>query len=174
MSRGRPAAPPVPQRLAETAPAGAPAVPRPAVKLLAKAPEPASTPSPQPAGTAPSRKNEPAVAVAAPPAAAAKPAAPKPAPAAAEPEPDEPSGGLFVPVLSTHKDAKAAREAFAELQKQHAAVLGAKQSEVQASASATGTWHRLVVTPATSKEAATEVCNKLRAAGYARCWVKPY
>jgi hypothetical protein len=83
-------------------------------------------------------------------------------------------GGLFVPVLSTHKDAKAAREAFAELQKQHVAILGAKQSEVQSSASGSGTWHRLVVTPASSKEAATGVCNKLRAAGYGRCWVKPY
>jgi cell division protein FtsN len=53
-------------------------------------------------------------------------------------------------------------------------VLGAKQSEVQTSGSESGTWHRLVVTPASTKEAATEICNKLRAAGYARCWVKPY
>jgi cell division protein FtsN len=45
---------------------------------------------------------------------------------------------------------------------------------VQASGGETGTWHRLVVTPASTKEAATEVCNKLRAAGYGRCWVKPY
>jgi hypothetical protein len=87
---------------------------------------------------------------------------------------DRPGGGLFVPVLSMHKDANAAREAFAELQKQHVAVLGARQSEVQSSASASGAWHRLVVTPASSKEAATEVCNKLRAAGYGRCWVKAY
>ena len=81
---------------------------------------------------------------------------------------------MYVPVLSTHKDVKAAREAFAELQKQHVAVLGAKQSEVQTSASETGTWYRLVVTPASSKEMAMEVCNTLRVAGYGRCWVKPY
>lgn len=112
--------------------------------------------------------------MAAPPAVAANPWAPKPAAAPADPDVSEPNDGLFVPVLSTHKDAKAAGEAFIELQKQHVAVLGAKQSEVQTSGSETGTWHRLVVTPATSKKAATEVCNTLRAAGYGRCWVKPY
>jgi hypothetical protein len=161
--RGRSAIPTAPQRPAMPA-----AGQRPPVKLISKVPEPAA----QPASPAPSPKIEQAALVA-PPPAAAKPAAQQPA-ATPEPEPDEGSGGLFVPVLSTHKDAKAAREAFAELQKQHAAVLGAKQSEVQASASEGGAWHRLVVTPAASKEAATEVCNKLRTAGYARCWVKPY
>jgi hypothetical protein len=168
-----PQASPAPaQALTPPAPRGRSAIPmamqRPPVKLIAKVPEPVTTP----ASPAPSPRIEQA-AVVAPPPAPAKPTSPKPA-VTPEPEPDEASGGLFVPVLATHKDAKAAREAFAELQKQHAAVLGAKQSEVQASASGGGTWHRLVVTPAASKEAATEVCNELRAAGYARCWVKPY
>ena len=178
-----PPAPPAPaQALAPPAPRGRSAIPtapqrpamptagqRPPVKLIAKVPEPAAPP----ASPAPSPKIEQAALVA-PPPAAAKPAAQPPAPAPADPDAAESSGGLFVPVLSTHKDAKAAREAFAELQKKHAAVLGAKQSEVQASASEGGAWHRLVVTPATSKEAATEVCSKLRTAGYGRCWVKPY
>ena len=114
------------------------------------------------------------IAVAAPPAMPAAKAAPKPVPPPVEPEAEEPSDALFVPVLSTHKDAKAAREAFYDLQKQHAAILGAKQSEVQVSATDTGAWHRLVVTPASSKEAATEICNRLRSAGYGRCWVKAY
>ncbi len=109
-----------------------------------------------------------------PPAAPAKPGAIKPAAVTAEPDVSEPNDGLFVPVLSTHKDAKAAREAFIELQKQHLSLLGAKQSEVQMSSSQNGTWYRLVVTPATSKNAATELCNALGTAGYGRCWVKPY
>lgn len=130
-------------------------------------------PNPPRATKAQAPKLEVAAAVVPP---AAKPKLPVPKAAAPETEPEETpaEGGLFVPVLSTHKDQKAALEAFAELQKQHAGVLGAKQSEVQSSSGESGTWHRLVVTPATSKQQATELCNKLRAAGYGRCWVKPY
>ena len=141
---------------------------RPPVKLIAKAPpaeiEPTSDEPP------PSRKNTVMAAVAAPPPSAARPVEkPTEAPASADT-----GDGLFVAVLSTHKEAKAAREEFGELQKKHRDVLGAKQSEVQMTAGATGTWHRLVVTPALGKDAANELCNKLRNSGYGKCWVKPY
>jgi hypothetical protein len=82
--------------------------------------------------------------------------------------------GLYVVVLSTHKDAGEAREEFGQLQKKYAAELGSKQAEVQVVASQTGSWHRLVATPASSKTAATEICSSLRSAGYGRCWVKQY
>lgn len=141
------------------------------MRLRVKAPEPTRDPSP-PRAAAPRKKIK--LAMAAPPVVAAKLVAPKPAAAPADPDVSEPNDGLFVPVLSTHKDANAAREAFNELQKQHLPVLGAKQSEVQIASSKTGTWYRLVVTPATSKEAAREMCNALSTEGYGRCWVKPY
>ena len=106
---------------------------------------------------------------------------PSPAPSARPVEKPEPQGkaepeggGLYVAVLSTHKDAKAAREEFSELQKKHRDVLGAKQSEVQMAAGATGAWHRLVVTPAVPRDAANDLCTRLRTAGYGKCWVKPY
>jgi hypothetical protein len=160
--------PAVPQRLTEVASADVSALP-PTIRL-----DPSFVPNPRRNGTAPPHAVGRTAIVAPSAAVAAKPAIAKPASAPADLDPAEPSGALFVPVLSTHKDVKAAREAFAELQKQHVAVLGAKQSEVQTSASEGGTWYRLVVTPASSKEMAMEVCNTLRVAGYGRCWVKPY
>ena len=106
-----------------------------------------------------------------PPAPVARqPEKPAEAPGKSEPE----GGGLYVAVLSTHKEAAAAREEFAELQKKHRDVLGSKQSEVQMAAGATGAWHRLVVTPALPKDAANDLCTRLRSAGYGKCWVKPY
>jgi len=168
--RGKVIDPVVPQHLIEVASANIEALPPTPIRL-----DPSFAPKPRRNGTEPSHTIGRTAPVAAPPPVASKPATSKLAASApADPDVAEPSGAMFVPVLSTHKDVKAAREAFAELQKQHVAVLGAKQSEVQASASETGTWYRLVVTPASSKETAMEVCNTLRAAGYGRCWVKPY
>ncbi len=86
----------------------------------------------------------------------------------------EEGDGLYVAVLSTHKEASAAQEEFAELQKKYAGILGSKQSEVQIISGQTGSWHRLVATPASTKAAANEICNDLRSAGYGRCWVKSY
>jgi SPOR domain len=91
----------------------------------------------------------------------------------AAPRVDE-GDGLYVVVLSTHKEASAAQEEFAELQKKYAGILGSKQSEVQIISGQTGSWHRLVATPASTKAAASEICNDLRSAGYGRCWVKAY
>jgi sporulation related protein len=101
------------------------------------------------------------------------PANPVRAVPAAAPRADE-GDGLYVAVLSTHKEAGAAQEEFAELQKKYAGILGSKQSEVQIISGQTGSWHRLVATPASSKAAANEICNDLRSAGYGRCWVKSY
>ena len=37
-----------------------------------------------------------------------------------------------------------------------------------------GTWHRLVVLPAGTRQSAFGVCDRLEQAGYDRCWVKVY
>jgi hypothetical protein len=118
------------------------------------------------------------------------PAAPKVAMAASLPRPPatparptsrsaaasnaEEGDGLYVAVLSTHKEASAAQEEFGELQRKYARILGSKQSEVQVIGGQTGSWHRLVATPASTRAAANELCNDLRSAGYSRCWVKAY
>jgi SPOR domain len=149
----------------------APQQPRSTAKASAPAPAPVATAVTPPAVPA-FKKPTIVAAVPAPPpptAASAAEAAPE-APA----EAPEASGGLYVAVLSTHKEAKTAREEFIELQKKHRDILGAKQSEVQLTAGASGSWHRLVVTPAVAKEDANEICSKLRSSGYGRCWVKPY
>jgi hypothetical protein len=77
-------------------------------------------------------------------------------------------------MTALRKEASAAQEEFAELQKKYAGILGSKQSEVQIISGQTGSWHRLVATPASTKAAANEICNDLRSAGYGRCWVKAY
>lgn len=136
----------------------------PQIKVVARASE---------ADVASPVRQPPPAPVTAPPPPAVAVKAPLPPPVPSNVAAESPSD-LYVPVLSTHKDAAAAREAFSALQKEHFGLLGNKQSEVQSSGTANGTWHRLVVTPATTKSAAMDLCNKLREAGYGRCWVKPY
>ena len=91
----------------------------------------------------------------------------------AEVRPARPASALFVPVLLTHQDAASVRTTFAELQKTYRAVIGARRAEIQPVGGA-GAWHRLVLLPASDKAAANDVCSRLRASGYERCWVKPY
>jgi SPOR domain len=81
----------------------------------------------------------------------------------------------FVPVLFTHKDQVTAARTFADLQREYPTVLRRRHSEVQSvDVNSNGTWHRLVVLPAGSRQQATHVCEQLMAAGYDRCWVKVY
>ena len=81
----------------------------------------------------------------------------------------------FVPVLFTHKDQATAARTFADLQREYPTVLRRRHSEVQSvDVNSNGTWHRLVVLPAGSRQQATHVCEQLMAAGYDRCWVKVY
>ncbi|KAB2849131.1 MAG: hypothetical protein F9K44_08890 [Hyphomicrobiaceae bacterium] len=80
----------------------------------------------------------------------------------------------FVAVLSSQKSRGDALRAFADLQQKYPAVLSDKQPEVQAADLDSGHWERLVVGPPASRESAKVVCEKLAAAGYKGCWVKPY
>jgi hypothetical protein len=81
----------------------------------------------------------------------------------------------FVPVVFTHRDDTAATRAFADLQRQYPRLLGHRQGEPQpVDLGSKGIWHRLVVLPPGSRPQATKLCDQLLAAGYDRCWVKPY
>jgi hypothetical protein len=80
-----------------------------------------------------------------------------------------------VPVVFTHKDQATAAQAFADLQQQYPTLLKRRQSQVQpVEIDNKGTWHRLVVLPAGSRQQAGALCTQLTAAGYDHCWVKAY
>ena len=81
----------------------------------------------------------------------------------------------FVPVVFTHKDKGTAQRAFAALQRRYPKLMARHHSELQlVDTGKNGIWYRLVVLPAGSHQEASETCGRLGAAGYDRCWVKPY
>ena len=102
--------------------------------------------------------------------------APRPAPSPAEVRAGGPAAReQFVSVVFTHKDQATAAQAFADLQQQYPTLLKRRQSQVQpVETDNKGTWHRLVVLPAGSRQQASALCAQLTAAGYDRCWVKAY
>lgn len=91
-----------------------------------------------------------------------------------QPAPSVTATAGFVAVLSSQKSRGDALRAFADLQQKYPSVLSEKQPEVQSAELDSGHWERLVVGPPVSRESAKDVCDKLAAAGYKGCWVKPY
>jgi hypothetical protein len=92
-----------------------------------------------------------------------------------------PSGGAaaaptFVAVIFTHQDRPTAQRAFADLRQMHPALLKGYRGELQTvdRGDEKGIWHRVVLAPSGSQQQAATLCEKLAAAGYDRCWVKPY
>jgi hypothetical protein len=86
-----------------------------------------------------------------------------------------PGSSGYVPVVFTHRDARVASRAFADLQRQYPNLLGHHRGEAQpVDLGSKGVWHRLAVLPAGSRSDATKLCDRLVAAGYDRCWVKAY
>jgi hypothetical protein len=104
--------------------------------------------------------------------------APKPAAVAAVAAESEAAAAeppRFVAVVFTHQDRDAALEAFADLRQRYPHVLSKRKGEAQPIEIADkGTWHRLVVLPAGTRQSAFGVCDRLEQAGYDRCWVKVY
>jgi hypothetical protein len=87
----------------------------------------------------------------------------------------EPAPPQFVAVVFTHQDQAAALDAFADLRQRYPALLSRRKAEAQpVEVADKGTWHRLVVLPAGSRQTAAGLCDRLQAAGYDRCWVKTY
>lgn len=104
--------------------------------------------------------------------AAVTPRQPAPAPRA--------GGGAangYVAVLATKSSRMEALKTFVDLQTRYADVLGSTIPAVQKadlSARNLGIQYRAVVGPPGSRKAASQVCTRLRTAGYQGCWVKAY
>lgn len=82
--------------------------------------------------------------------------------------------GKFVAVIATFQDFSAARQAFVTLKQSFPDLLGTTAPDIETvEVSGSGTWHRLGVLPAMSRNDAQELCNRLQAAGHSGCWVKP-
>jgi cell division septation protein DedD len=80
-----------------------------------------------------------------------------------------------VPVLSSQKSRMDALKAFADMQQKYGDVLQSRTPDVrEVDLGDKGVWHRLVVGPPASREAASTVCTQLKAHGYSGCWVTPY
>jgi len=85
------------------------------------------------------------------------------------------AGERFVPVVFTDKDKARVLRAFSELQMRYPKLLRQRQAEAQPiDVGQKGIWHRLIVLPPSSHQSATDFCDQLLAAGYARCWVMGY
>lgn len=116
----------------------------------------------EPAKKAPAAKKAVVAAVAAP--AAAGPAA---------------TGAGWVTVLASvpasDKSRMDALKQFADMQQKYGALLQNKTPDIQeANLGEKGTYHRLMVGPPGSREAASELCTQLKAQGYPSCWVTAY
>jgi hypothetical protein len=81
----------------------------------------------------------------------------------------------FVAVVFTHREPASAIGAFADLQQRYPRLLAQRKGEAQpVEIAEKGIWHRMVVLPAGPRRSAESLCDQLQAAGYDRCWVKPY
>ncbi len=94
-----------------------------------------------------------------------------------------PSGGAasgsgasgYVAALSSRKSREEALKSFADLHQKYPAVLDNRTPDVrEANLGDKGVWFRLIVGPPGSREAANEVCTKLKAQGYNGCWAIAY
>jgi hypothetical protein len=78
-------------------------------------------------------------------------------------------------VVFTHREPDSAIGAFADLQQRYPRLLAQRKGEAQPVEIADkGIWHRMVVLPAGPRQSADSLCDQLQAAGYDRCWAKPY
>jgi hypothetical protein len=85
------------------------------------------------------------------------------------------TGNGFVPVLSSQKSRMDALKAFADIQQKYSDVVANHTPDVrEVNLGEKGVWHRLVLGPPGSREAANTVCIQLKAAGYSGCWITVY
>ncbi len=92
-----------------------------------------------------------------------------PAPAAAS------GANGFVAVLASKKSREEALKSFADMHQKYPSQLQGRTPDVrEVNLGEKGVWYRLVVGPPGSKEAAGDVCAKLKAGGFAGCWAAAY
>ena len=109
-----------------------------------------------------------------------RPAVRRAAPAAtAVPAAVSNSGGAngFVAVLSTKRSRIDALTSFADLQQKYGSILSTKVPDVRRAdltSRGMGVMYRAVVGPPGSKQAAGQLCGRLKTAGYSGCWVAAY
>lgn len=83
--------------------------------------------------------------------------------------PDAPS----VAVVATHQDSQVARQMFLKLKERFPDILGSSEAELEAITAQDGaTWHRVSLIPPVPRAEAKDLCKRLRAGGYAGCWVR--
>ncbi len=64
---------------------------------------------------------------------------------------------------------------YADLQQKYSSVLANKTPDVkEANLGERGKYHRLLVGPPGSRSQASDLCLKLKSAGYSGCWVTAY
>ncbi len=83
----------------------------------------------------------------------------------------------YVAVLSTKRSRIDALTSFADLQQRYGSILSSKVPDVRRadlSSRGLGVMYRAVVGPPASRQVATQLCNRLKTAGYNGCWVAPY
>ena len=152
-------APPLPKVAAKAPPVVA--APPPAANILAT--EIASQGVPRKPAPRPKAPD----ALTAPVAPGAAPAAPAPVTVA--------GGNGFVAVLSSQKSRLDALKVYADIQQKFGQVLSNKPADVQeANLGDKGVYYRAVVGPPGSRDAASNLCGQLKAAGFAGCWVTAY
>jgi hypothetical protein len=91
----------------------------------------------------------------------------------------KPSGAGYVAVLASVPASGSSRmdalKQFADMQQKYGSILTNKTPDIQeANLGERGTYHRLLVGPPGSRDAASSVCTQLKAEGYAGCWVTAY
>lgn len=80
-------------------------------------------------------------------------------------------------MLSSQRTRMDALKVFADLQQKYGDTLAGKTPDVQEadlSSRGLGTMYRLLVGPPGSREAASNVCAQMKAAGHKDCWVMAY
>ena len=80
-------------------------------------------------------------------------------------------------MLSTKRSRIDALTSFADLQQKYGSILSTKVPDVRRadlSSRGLGVMYRAVVGPPASRQAASQLCSRLKTAGYSGCWVTAY
>ena len=96
---------------------------------------------------------------------ASMPATDRPTPAVIE-TPAPATNGAFLIQLAAFRDQASAEQSFARLQRAHPTLLGSLRSDIErADLGDRGVFYRLRAGPLATKETASDLCTKLKAAG---------
>lgn len=140
---------------------------------------PVSVTEPPKAVAPPVRAPEKVVAAVSPPKVSAPVVTAKPRPLATTKTAPSSGGKGYVAVLASVPVSATSRlealKTFADIQQNYGSVLQNRTPDVrEANLGSKGTYHRLMVGPPSSREAASTLCKQLKSAGYPSCWITAY